>query len=268
MKSVTYYWVAAIVVIALGALLLVSWQVESEPPADDQVVAVKAQSQTGTMNASSGAVGAAPSLSPTAGAQAAPVQNLSAEDLAQAEERLDVMQQRRPERNFDLTEVAAALKRETAWSPAEEVPDNLPLEPEELTDGRQFIQLDSLKIETLAPGDEVKVFIEETGQEYQVTMDSVEKHDYDSISWHGHIDGSDGQTYSVSFTRGKELTVGGLDTPDGHYVLQAHGDNGWLASSDLLFKVADPSASDAIDPRDHGYSGDGSDSHQHDDHVH
>ena len=178
------------------------------------------------------------------------------------------MQERRPERNFDVAEVAAALKRETAWSPAEDVPSHLPLEPEELTDGRQFIQLDSMKIETLAPGDAVKVLIEETGQEYVVTMDNVEKHDYDSISWHGHIDGSDGQTYSVSFTRGKELTVGGLDTPEGHYVLQAHGNDGWLASSALLFKIAEPNESDAIDPRDHGYGDESGDAHQHDNHVH
>lgn len=265
MKSGTYYWVAALVVIALAALLAVSWQADGEPAPQNQISAAPGSTATG--KAPAGGVGSTPS-SPAAEAQVAPAPNLSAEDLAQAEDRLDVMQQRRPEKHFDLAEVAAALKRDTAWAPAEAIPEDLPLEPEELTDGRQFIQLDTMKIETLAPGDEVKVLIEETGQEYVVTMDNIEKHDYDSISWHGHIDGSDGQTYSVSFTRGKELTVGGLDTPEGHYVLQAHGDNGWLASSALLFKIADPDVSDAIDPRDHGYTGDGGDALQHDGHVH
>lgn len=266
MKSGTYYWTVVLIVIALIALFLVSWQAGGDLTPEAQVAMVQSQSATTTTVSGSGG-----STLPSSAVDAQttpPAHNLSDGDLARVEERLDVMQQRRPERNFDLVEVAAALKRENAWLPAEEVPDNLPLEPEEFTDGRQFIQLDSMKIETLVPGDEVKVLIEETGQEYVVTMDKVEKHDYDSISWHGHIDGSDGQTYSVSFTRGKALTVGGLDTPEGHYVLQAHGDNGWLASSALLFKIADPDVSDAVDPRDHGYTGDGGDSHQHGGHVH
>lgn len=259
MNGTTYNWVVAIVVIALGALLVVSWPAGDEREANNQVVSAQAQPHAAAANAPSGA--ATSLVSP--GAQAASVQDLSPEDLELAGERLEVMQLRRPERSYDLDEIAAALKRETVWAPADEVPDNLPLEPDELTDGRQFIQLDSLKVETLEPGDAVKVYIEETGQEYLVTMDSVEKHDYDSISWYGHIDGADGQTYSVSFTRGKTLTVGGLDTPDGHYVLQAHGNNGWLASSSLLFKIADPNVSDAIDPRDHGYIGDVPDDHGH-----
>jgi hypothetical protein len=95
----------------------------------------------------------------------------------------------------------------------------------------------------------VKVTIDETGEDYNVTVDRVEKHDYNSISWYGHIEGADGQTYSVSFTRGETLTVGGLDTPEGHYVLQAHGNNGWIASSALLFKI-DPNVDDAIYPHD------------------
>lgn len=171
------------------------------------------------------------------------------EAYPQIADRLDAMQQRRPNLNFDPAEVAAATQRESAWAPAQETPKNLPLEAEELTDGREFIQLDSLKIETLMPGDSVKVAIQDTGEIYTVEMDRVEKHDYNSISWYGHIDGQDGQTYQVSFTRGESLTVGGLSTPDGHYVLQAHGNNGWVASSALLFK-SDPNVPDVVYPED------------------
>ena len=170
-------------------------------------------------------------------------------EYAHIEERLEVMQTRRPNQHFDPAAVAAAVSRDIAWETAEEAPSNLPLKPEELTDGRQFINFDSLKLETLMPGDDLKVTIDETGEDYLVTMDRVEKHDYDSISWYGHIDAADGQTYNVSFTRGKGLTVAGLDTPDGHYVLQSHGDNGWIASSGLLFKI-DPNVPDVIYPED------------------
>ncbi|MDO8345712.1 MAG: hypothetical protein Q7T48_21110 [Cellvibrio sp.] len=165
------------------------------------------------------------------------------------QERIAAMQQRRPNLQFSNSEVAAAVNRTTSWAPTEETPRELPLQPEEFTDGRQFIELDSLKIETLMPGDKINVQVDNNAKDYQVTIDRIEKHDYNSISWFGHIQGDDGQKYSVSFTRGEQLTVGGLDTPDGHYVLQGHGDKGWVASSQLLFK-ADTSVSDAIHPAD------------------
>ena len=165
------------------------------------------------------------------------------------QERLATMQQRRPNQQFSNSEVAAAVDRTTSWTPAADIPRELPLQPEEFTDGRQFIELDSLKIETLMPGDQINVRVDENAKDYKVTIDKVEKHDYNSISWYGHIQGDDGQKYSVSFTRGEQLTVGGIDTPDGHYVLQGHGDKGWIASSQLLFK-ADTSVSDAIHPAD------------------
>lgn len=165
------------------------------------------------------------------------------------QERLAAMQQRRPNQQFSNSEVAAAVNRTSSWTPTEDIPRELPLQPEEFTDGRQFIELDSLKIETLMPGDQINVRVDENSNDYKVTIDKVEKHDYNSISWYGHIQGDDGQKYSVSFTRGEQLTVGGIDTPDGHYVLQGHGDKGWVASSQLLFK-ADTSVSDAIHPAD------------------
>lgn len=163
------------------------------------------------------------------------------EETAQAipssvQERMSAIQARRPGLNLDAKTLQAKMAQPTTWTPSEEVPTHLPLKPEEFTDGRQFISLDDLKIETLMPGDQVDIEIPDTKNNYQVTIDSVEKHDYNSISWHGHIDGADGQSYAVSFTRGESLTVAGFSTPDGHYVLQGHGKDGWIASSGLLFK--------------------------------
>lgn len=150
--------------------------------------------------------------------------------------RLDVMEQRRPDVEFDPAEVDAAMSRESAWEPKAEVPTNLPLTQEELTDGRKFIEFDSMKIETLMPGDQVSIAIDEDNRTYQMVVESVENHDYETISWKGHLDVGDGENYRVSFTRGKDLTVGGIDTPEGNYVVQAHGNTGWIASSGLLYK--------------------------------
>lgn len=163
--------------------------------------------------------------------------------------RLSEMQARRPDLQFDTGEVAAAVARTTTWTATDTVHRELPLAAEEFTDGRQFLDLDSLKIETLMPGDQINVRVDEHAKDYKVIIDRIEKHDYNSISWYGHITGDDGHKYQVSVTRGEHLTVGGLDTPDGHFVVQAHGNKGWIASSQLLFK-ADTSVSDAIHPAD------------------
>ena len=245
MKNITYA-IAAVLVIGAAIFLF-----NREPAVSDAKTAVdEAASSVGNQQ---------PALLPPASPRA-PGSDHSTSAKPQAEKttapeyehiatRLDAMHQRRPNENFDPAAVAAAVERPTAWAPAEEVPTELPLEPEEFSDGRQFIQFDSLKLETLMPGDNVEVRVEELGDDYTVVIDEVKKHDYSNISWYGHIDGDDGQTYSVSFTRGEGLTVGGLSTPDGHYVLQAHGNNGWIASSGLLYKI-DPNVPDVIYPED------------------
>jgi hypothetical protein len=168
---------------------------------------------------------------------------------AAVQERMSAIQSRRPNLRLDANTLQTKMAQPVAWSSSEEIPKHLPLKPEEFTDGRQFISVDDLKIETLMPGDQVNIQIPDTKNNYEVVIDSVEKHDYNSISWHGHINGADGQTYAVSFTRGESLTVAGFSTPDGHYVLQGHGKDGWIASSDLLYKQ-DTSVTDAILPED------------------
>ena len=168
---------------------------------------------------------------------------------AAVQERMSAIQARRPNLRLDANTLQTKMAQPIAWSASEEIPKHLPLKPEEFTDGRQFISVDDLKIETLMPGDQMNIQIPDTKNNYEVVIDSVEKHDYNSISWHGHINGADGQTYAVSFTRGDSLTVAGFSTPDGHYVLQGHGKDGWIASSDLLYKQ-DTSVTDAINPED------------------
>ena len=161
--------------------------------------------------------------------------------------RLNTMRARRPERNYTATEVERAMARQNMWSSSEEVATNkIPLADEQLHDGRQLIQFSPVKLESLQPGDMVKLDITEANTAYEVVIDRIEKHDYDSISWYGHIDGNDGQRYQVSFTRGETLTVGGIDSPSGHYQLQAHDDAGWIASSGSLFETS--GETDAIYP--------------------
>lgn len=162
-------------------------------------------------------------------------------------ERVEIMNARRPGRNYTAREVERAMARRDMWSSTEEVTtEKIPLEEEELHDGRQLVQFSPVKLESLQVGDRVAIDITEANTAYEVVIDRIQKHDYDSVSWYGHIDGNDGQRYQVSFTRGETLTVGGIDTPAGNFQLQAHDDAGWIASSGSLFETG--GETDAVYP--------------------
>lgn len=258
MQTQRFFWLAAL---GISGIVLGSIYFFSHPAIEDETQQQATQTTSNTdMTATVADNNPLEKNSETAASSAAS-SSATFTSTPELEERLATMKQRRPNQDFSPQEVAAAVNRTESWQPTDKTPRELPLEQSEFTDGRQFIELDSLKIETLVPGDQVNVSVDQNGKDYKVTIDRVEKHDYNSISWYGHIQGDDGQKYSVSFTRGEQLTVGGLDTPDGHYVLQAHGNKGWIASSQLLFK-ADTSVSDAIHPADVDPN------YQHKDHAH
>lgn len=182
-----------------------------------------------SLNAPDGALGAAATAS-------ASRSSVDAGEYQYVQDRLAIMRERRPNRNYNPEEVAAAMARTNAWTPTTTPPTGLPLSQEELSDGREFIDFDSLKIETLVPGDTIKLPIGAADQEYEVKIDNVEVQDESRLAFSGHIEGYDGQSYYVSMNKGEVLTMGGIDTPDGHYTIQAHGNKGWIASSGALFK--------------------------------
>ena len=263
MKTQQHLWLK---IIMIGTLVITTFYFLTKP--EQKIASVKVEpssiknehtitttqaTNTSAQHMSSKKIGSAPNNQP----------ELSAE----LQDRLTAMQARRPDQHFNSEDVAAAAKRTTTWTATETIHRELPLAEEEFNDGRQFIELDSLKIETLMPGDQVSVRVDEKSNEYKVTIDRIEKHDYNSISWYGHIEGDDGQRYQVSFTRGENLTVGGMDTPDGHFVIQAHGNKGWVASSQLLFKQ-DTSVTDAIHPADVDPNYQTQHPNQHSDHTH
>lgn len=226
-------------VLILGSFLLIGLYLYINSFATIDVNRAQVAAPVDKDNAVSTKVSGAPAIQSSVSTQSVSPQarNLSGpENYQYIDDRLEIMRERRPDVTYDPGEVAAAIARQDAWKPLPSVPADFPLSQEDLHDGREFIEFDSLKIETLVPGDTVKLTIEDTDQEYDVNIDKVENIDESRITWTGHIDGHDGQSYHVSFTKGTTLTVGGVDTPDGHYVIQAHGNKGWVASSGVLFK--------------------------------
>jgi hypothetical protein len=156
-------------------------------------------------------------------------------DYPQLQTRLDAMHQRHPGRSFEPEQVVATMGQAEAWVRIDTPPDDLPLTPAQKFDGREYIDFNPARVETLMAGDTLEIPIWQLGVRYRMRVDQTETHANGSVTWHGHLEDF-AEPHRVTITVGKGLSVGGMDTPRGHYVLQANGKSGWIASSETLFK--------------------------------
>jgi hypothetical protein len=167
-------------------------------------------------------------------------------DYPQLETRLDAMQKRHSNRSFEPEQVVTAMGQSEAWMRIDNPPENLPLTPVEKFDGREFIRFSPLRVETLMPGDTLEIPIWQLGVRYKMRVDQTETHANGSVTWHGHLEDFS-EPHRVTITVGNGLSLGGIETPRGHYVLQANGEAGWIASSETLFK-RDETGTDMVIP--------------------
>lgn len=167
-------------------------------------------------------------------------------DYPSLDHRLQEMRARRGGRDFQAENVIASMRVSDAWETTDEPGDNLKLSDEERHDGRDFVRFRAEKLETLVPGDTMTIPLDQKNQEYTMAVNRVEVHGDGNVTWHGRLTEFPDNN-QVSITRGESLTVGGFTTPEGHYTLQARGNQGWVASSDTLFK-RDPNQTDAVVP--------------------
>lgn len=149
--------------------------------------------------------------------------------------RLAEMRARRGGQDFEPGAVVAAVGKDTAWEVDDSIADDLPLTAEDRTDGREFIRFDPLKVESLVAGDQMEVQIAQASASYQMTVDRVQANEDGTVTWHGHLTDFNADN-QVTFTRADTLTYGGIHTPQGHFVIEARDDKGWIVSGATLFK--------------------------------
>ncbi len=152
--------------------------------------------------------------------------------------RLTEMQARRNGEPFDAKQALAALQQPSAWQADDSVAEQLQLSAEERYDGRSFIRFNALKVETLMPGDTLEIPVQQANGTYRMLVENVEAHGDGSVTWRGTLQDFPKEN-QVMITQSKGITSGGIFTPDAPYVLQAHGEAGWIASTATLFKGED-----------------------------
>lgn len=160
--------------------------------------------------------------------------------------RMAAMNKRRPDAHFNAAEVLAKVAKSEAWQMADEPGDNLSkLTASEVTDGREFIDFDPLKIESLQVGDHLSIAVSALNQVLDMKVESIRTFDSGDIMWKGSIDNV--ENGSVTITQSQSITLASIILTDDDYTLEAHGSDGWIHNSGSLFNI-DANETDAIYP--------------------
>lgn len=159
--------------------------------------------------------------------------------------RLTEMHARREGREFAPAEVLAAIEQDSAWEADDSLADQFQLSDEDRYDGRVFIDMNPLKIESLMPGDTMEIPIQQDNATYQMVVEAVEEHGDGSVTWRGQLEDFP-EDNQVMITQSEGVTHGSVFTPRKPWVIQAYGNAGWVVASGTLFKGGEK----LIDPAD------------------
>lgn len=152
--------------------------------------------------------------------------------------RFEEVVARRNGQTIDAQALWNAMQQKEPWQPLQETPTAPELSDADKNDGREFININPMKIESLVAGDKLDITLSQTNKNYIVNIDNVQAESGNNVTWTGHIDGLEADN-QVNITRGDTLIVAGITTPEGLFELQARGNQGWIASSSTMFKGED-----------------------------
>ena len=159
-------------------------------------------------------------------------------DYPSLETRMLEMQARRGGKVFSPEAVLSALAQEHPWQESAEMGDQLDLTQEERFDGREFVKVDQMKIETLVPGDTLELPVSFESGSMEMVVDNVEVSGTGEVTWFGRIKDYEEEN-QVSITQGSTVTIGGITTPNGEYMIESRAAAGWIIPTGTLFKPVD-----------------------------
>ncbi len=155
-------------------------------------------------------------------------------DFESLQQRLDEMSSRRAGVDFDAEAVQQVTQQADLWVERKLPPTGTPLTEAELNDGRPFVEVNPLKVESLMPGDTFSLYIPQTNETLELHVEQV-KQKRNTVTWNGSLKIDD--TVSLfTMSKGPSLIVGGIETPYTHYSFEVYGNVGWIEESGKLFK--------------------------------
>ncbi|VUD42096.1 hypothetical protein TDB9533_00623 [Thalassocella blandensis] len=143
---------------------------------------------------------------------------------------------RRAGMEFDPSELYEAMQEPDTWQASAEAPASYELSDDLKNDGRVFISLSPLKLETMARGDKMQIKIPNTNIDFTATINEVRSDNSGtSVTWEGVSDNPESNN-KITITKGDTLVVGGIFTDDGLYQLEVKDGQGYIVSNATLFR--------------------------------
>lgn len=113
---------------------------------------------------------------------------------------------------------------------------------------RKTVAIDRAAIGNLRVGQRMTVPIPQLEAAFTGKVEQMIKHNNGDTTWRGHLE-EYGDHFRVVITQGKDSSFASIDTPNGSYHLEAHGNTGWVAAAADLNAEIDYSKPDFIIPR-------------------
>ncbi|MFT4798444.1 MAG: hypothetical protein ACI9W1_001879 [Candidatus Azotimanducaceae bacterium] len=104
------------------------------------------------------------------------------------------------------------------------------------------LKIDKQQLADISMGDTVKLSIPQNGQDYEMSVKEIGRHMNGDKSLKGYLVSN--PEYTVVMTEGRTATFATINTPDGSFLLEASGDEGWMMSLAELDSLVDPNLVD------------------------
>lgn len=143
---------------------------------------------------------------------------------------------RRAGMQYDPDALYQAMQQPGAWEETTDAPTDFDLTDAEMNDGRSFINFSEMKLESLAPGDTLKITIGKDDIDFEAKISQVRSEGTgESVTWYGESN-SPGSTDTITITQADGLTVGGIFTEQGLYQLEVKNGKGYIVNNATLFR--------------------------------
>lgn len=153
--------------------------------------------------------------------------------------------------NPDVEDPSLVATNTSQFDPNEPIPDpwendeSLPETPARYVnrgiDARP-LTMNKRDIAKLSIGDTVKLPVPQTAQDYAMTVKEVGRHRNGDKSLKGQLVAN--PSYTVVMTEGRYSTFATINTPEGAFLLEASGSQGWMLSMTDLDAMIDPNLKD------------------------
>lgn len=107
----------------------------------------------------------------------------------------------------------------------------------------QALQISQSALNKLTTGDEISISIPQLGQAYSMDVEQIRRYTNGDRTVKGHLKDTD-LPYSVIITTGRNDSYATINTPDGAYVMEATGNEGWIMSIANLDYLIDTNLDD------------------------